>query len=398
MESTQIACPNCSKALSSIAYFCGACLTQIKCKSCGSFLEKDYIGCINCGTPKEVTMKANSAQNINTFRLHETSTDRTIEATFSDTVGKDLAGILRDASANRLKSIEFNGTPKETPNEDHEQESDELVDAEVINAVNGDEGKPEPKKDQEILNSSSNPVDYPTLKAIAMKNLPNSETEWVVVYAFYASKFGIETFTRKNIIDKYSESNRLSDEKKKGLTTYIKNAVKGGFLNPLTTDFSILPKGIEKAQEIVSRTNGSSPKPSSKKQKEGAEDSANVGKKARKNSGGTKTYKRLTNINFYPPGQKSLKDFIKEYSIKNDNERNLLFTHYLSEVLKIDAIQLDHIYTCYDEVNHKIPENLIKSIGNTKNRTGWLESQKSNISITTKGRNKIKFWDKKDKA
>jgi hypothetical protein len=71
--------------------------------------------------PKEVRAetKTGSHQNINTFRLHETATDRTIEATFSDDVAKDLAGTLRDAAAaGRVKAIttnippanDFNGT------------------------------------------------------------------------------------------------------------------------------------------------------------------------------------------------------------------------------------------------------------------------------------------------
>lgn len=39
---------------------------------------------------------------------------------------------------------------------------------------------------------------------------------------------------------------------------------------------------------------------------------------------------------------------------------------------------------------------MTKSFSNTKTRTGWLEINNSNIEITTKGINKIKFWNKKD--
>src|SRR5690606_22688233 len=107
----QTKCYNCSKPLPLAGYFCGGCLTQVKCKSCGSPLEKDDAGCVNCGTPKEMRTetKADLHQNINTFRLHETTTDRTIEATFSDDVAKDIAGTLRDAAATgRMKTIASN--------------------------------------------------------------------------------------------------------------------------------------------------------------------------------------------------------------------------------------------------------------------------------------------------
>ncbi|MEN5194576.1 hypothetical protein [Sphingobacterium faecium] len=219
-----------------------------------------------------------------------------------------------------------------------------------------------------------------------------------MVYAFYASKYGQEEFSRQSIIEKYSESNRKNKDRIKGLSAYITAAVKGGYINPLENSFSILDKGIEKAKEVITRTSSSSPKTrnSSKAKKESSESREQTGSRSKKNSNSVKSYKRLTDINFHPSGQKSLIDFIKDFNIKNDNERNLLFIHYLSETLKITSITLDHLYTCYDEVNHKIPENMINSLLNTKSRTGWLKTNNSTIEITTKGINKIKFWDKKD--
>ncbi len=40
---------------------------------------------------------------------------------------------------------------------------------------------------------------------------------------------------------------------------------------------------------------------------------------------------------------------------------------------------------------------MVKSLGNTKTRTGWLKTINANVEITTKGKNKIKFWDNKDR-
>ncbi|RYD83028.1 MAG: zinc ribbon domain-containing protein [Sphingobacteriales bacterium] len=395
----ELICSNCSKPLPASGFFCGACLTQFKCKECEYFLEKDYVGCINCGTPKEVRAETNtaSAQNVNTFRLHETATDRTIEATFSNDVAKDLAGTLRDAAAaGRMKAIASNIPPSSNFNGTNE-ETAEFAEAEVLNNENGIPQTEAIHKPVSTTNTAK-PVEYPTLKAVAMKNLPGTETEWIVVYAFYSSNYGQEEFTRQNIIDKYSESNRKNKSRIKSLTAYITAAVKGGYINPLENSFSVLDKGVEKAKEIISRTNSSSPKAkSSSKTKIGNSETTDLsGNKSKKISNGVKSHKRLTGINFYPSGQKSLVDFIKDYKIKNDNEKNLLFTHYLSEVLKITSVTLDHLYTCYDEVNHKIPENMTKSFSNTKTRTGWLETNNSNIEITTKGINKIKFWNKKD--
>jgi hypothetical protein len=244
----------------------------------------------------------------------------------------------------------------------------------------------------EIIDSEA----YPTLKAVVIKNLCNSESEWVLVYAFYISNFGKETFSRQDIIDIHNQSNRKNDNFGRDLSSYIRADVKASYINPLDNGFAILDKGLIKAKEIIKRTNGAAPKTkfSSKSNKAITDDTSEIILKKRSN--GSKSYKRLTDINFYPADKISLDDFIKKYNIKSDNDRNLLFTHYLTEILGVSDVTLDHIYTCYDAANHKIPVDIAKSLNNTKVRKGWLKSDNSIYSITIKGINKLKFWDKKD--
>lgn len=375
----QINCYNCSKPLPKKGYFCGGCLTQVKCKSCESLLEKDDVGCVNCGTPKEMRgeIKTGLLQNINTFRLHETATDRTIEAAFSDDVAKDLAGTLRDAAtAGRLKAIVSNIASHHDINET-DDETAEFVEAEVVNSDNGVTKTEEIKKLLSTTNTTI-PEEFPAMRSIVMNNFPSSEVEWIIVYAFYSSNFGEKTFTKKDIANKYEESGRKTKQRIKNLTGSITNAVKAKYINPINDeDFSIVTQGLQKVKEIITRTSGSSSKTRSTSniKKDSSETTDVSGSKSKKKLNGVKSHKRLTEINFYPTGQKSLVDFIKDYNIKNDNEKNLLFTYYLSEVLKIKSVTLGHLYTCYDEVNHKIPENMINSLSNTKNRTGWLKNK-----------------------
>ncbi len=399
METNQVQeCSNCAKPLPSAGFFCGGCLTQFKCKSCEALLEEDSIGCVFCGTPKDEQASTNDKNTYNTFRYHEiiteTSTERTIDGSYSDNVSKDFASVLINKlnGASTTTSDALGKIPGKSQNK---AVNDELVqDAEIIR----DE---KTTGDPNTISASS--TEYPTLKAIAMKNLPSSETEWIVVYAFYASNYGEKIFTREDIVNQYIESNRFNKETtKSGLSTNIKRAVVPSYINPLQTGYSMLDKGIEKAKEIISRTSSSSSRVNRKTTKttKNQEEQTNEGKdkKERKTSSkGSKSIKRLTDIDFHPSGKDSLDKFCKGFSVKNDNERNLLFVYYLSETLKITAINNDHIYTCYDELGLKIPENMQSSISNTKTRTGWIETNNnSNITVTTKGRNKIKFWDKKD--
>jgi len=87
---------------------------------------------------------------------------------------------------------------------------------------------------------------------------------------------------------------------------------------------------------------------------------------------------------------------MNKFSANNDHEKNLLFTYYLREILKIEGITSDHIYTCYDELQLRVPLNLKQVIRNTASVKGWIITEDGNIFETTKGSNQIKLWLKKD--
>lgn len=248
-------CPNCSKILPpKKVYFCGSCMAQIRCKTCDDTLEIDDAGCTNCGTLRERRNSKPSHEiiNANTFRLHETNSDRTIEATFSDSVGKDLAGILRDFSINnRSKTINATGFNIE------QIDSDKSIYDENLKTLDADFSEQEILKidiEKEVKTEQIHSPEYLSLLAIAMKKLPASETEWIVIYSFFASNYGKDLFSKEDLLEKYRESNRFDNRKKAYLSRNITAAVKGGYLNPLATGYSILEEGTTKAKEILSRT------------------------------------------------------------------------------------------------------------------------------------------------
>lgn len=399
MSELQSTCPVCTKTLPPIGFFCGGCLTQFKCKSCDSILERDDVGCVNCGTPKEVRAGANTAsqQNINTFRMHETVTERTIEVTFTNDVAKDLAETLRDAAvAVRMKAIASNIPPPNDFNGTSEEKT-EFVEADIINNKNANP-KTEPIN-KSVLTEAAKQGEYLPLKEVAKKNLAGPETEWVIVYAFYASNYGNDTFTRQDIIDKYTESNRYNKERISNLSASIRSTRNSGYLNPLQDSYSILDKGIDKAKEIISRTSASLPKKAKsvvKKKNEDSKDVPETIKKTNKSSSTIKNIKRLANLNLEPEGKESLKDFISKYGPKNDKERNLLFTFYMESILALQDVTFDHIYSCYDVLDLAVSLNLSQTVRNTSSKTGWIEIKDSKISTTIKGRNQIKAWNKKD--
>src|SRR3990167_3596919 len=50
--------------------------------------------------------------------------------------------------------------------------------------------------------------DYPVLKEVVKKDLPKTESDWILIYAFYSSSYGENTFTEKDIRKQYEATGR----------------------------------------------------------------------------------------------------------------------------------------------------------------------------------------------
>jgi hypothetical protein len=387
-------CPECTRPLPPVGYFCGFCLNQYKCKACDSIMEKDAIGCTNCGTLKvKNESKVNGNNTKNTFRLLETTSDRTIEASFSDEVGKDLSGILRDAYFSRRGNGKVNlieGQKDEQMNVNTEDIPHTEI-PEIKDQINDNKNRnihPTPP-------ATPAHEDYPEIRGLAMRNLPNSEVEWVIVYAFYASDFGKQICTRLQIIKQYKEAYRFdSKTTARDLNVQLTRAVRQGFLNPLKNGYSVLEKGVDKVKEIISRTTASVPKQKTFTKEKVADQQSEEVVKIKKTNTAVKTPRRLPNLDLVPAGKESLQDVYNKYQTNSNHERNLLFVYFLETILNIESITFDHIYTCYDSLELIISENLMQTVRNTGSKNGWIEVKNNKISTTVKGRNQIKSWNK----
>ena len=97
-------------------------------------------------------------------------------------------------------------------------------------------------------------IDFTSLQNIVYKQLPNSETEWLLIYSYYLNSEGKNTFARRDFIQKYEESNRKTEQRIKNLSASIKGAVSKNWISALNeTDFIITEKGKNYATQILSR-------------------------------------------------------------------------------------------------------------------------------------------------
>jgi hypothetical protein len=49
------------------------------------------------------------------------------------------------------------------------------------------------------------------------------------------------------------------------------------------------------------------------------------------------------------------------------------------------VVTLDHIYTCYKEMNRKPNDKFRQSFIDTKNRQGWIEFEENKLDISHRG-------------
>jgi hypothetical protein len=97
----------------------------------------------------------------------------------------------------------------------------------------------------------------------------------------------------------------------------------------------------------------------------------------------------LTDFNFKPTDNKSLKDFYNEYTVKTNYENNLVFAYYFQEILKIGEISINHIYSCYRQLSIKVP-SFPQTLKDTKTHKGWLDVSNTNdLKVTRTGINFI---------
>ena len=87
----------------------------------------------------------------------------------------------------------------------------------------------------------------------------------------------------------------------------------------------------------------------------------------------------------------SLKEFYSQYKVKSNYDLNILFLYYLKNIMKQESVGLDHIFTCYRNIDGiKIPGNVEQSIRDTKIKKSWIDYEKmDNLSLTVHGINRI---------
>lgn len=369
-------CPNCDKSLKETASFCGKCRTQVRCLNCKEPISSDDECCEACG--KDIEKRTSSNGAINKIRFDGTS----FEAEFTNEVGKEVTTTFGQIFlANRdvvFKNRQVENVSDSTGHSTIDIQPEYIQESPIQN-------KKESNSISSVFRESEDKLDLIETRIKASGKGDYSARLTYLIVLYFDNK---GEKTRKSIINKTIEFCGLYDSNYRNWF----GGMKSHFLVD-SGNVELRPAGKEVAakflndvfdENIVGQWDLGDLKSGSKTQKKDASDTK---KKATKASSNSQTPTLINSLNFHPKDAESLKDFYKKFDAKSNFEKNLIFVHYLQNVIKSNEVGLNHIFSCYKHLGERIPGNLYQSLLDTKTK-GWIDTKNMNkITIPVAGQN-----------
>ena len=83
---------------------------------------------------------------------------------------------------------------------------------------------------------------FPSLKDAILRNYAVGEPQWCLLYGYYLLREGKEFFTKEDLKQKYEESGRMTETRKKNFSTNVKACVRKGWFSYKDNRFLFLTK------------------------------------------------------------------------------------------------------------------------------------------------------------
>lgn len=215
--------------------------------------------------------------------------------------------------------------------------------------------------------------DYPTLEEIKIKDLPNGELEWIIVYSAFSSNFGQQEFTKKDIVQRYKENGRYYGGNVSNFSTNIKKAITQNFIKLINKDvYIITPAGLSSFNQIINNENGD------RKQRKRTKTKSNI-------SYANYKYLELDLSQEQKNSIRELFDTLKE-KIKSGVNKVLLICYWCNKNTEIKALDIDTVYTILKICGETKLFDIGQTFLNMKNRNQYLiEEEKGKFRINSLG-------------
>lgn len=228
--------------------------------------------------------------------------------------------------------------------------------------------------------------EYPSLFDLVKRNIPEGESEWVLVYCFYASSFGEKYFTRNDILDLYEKSNRSTPSRKSNLSNSLQTLFNNHFVSLINEqDMTLTECGIERVTTIIQGKKEAIKNP--KKE-------ANVNKDG--NGSKNKSTKRETysivDLELSQDQRQKIKESYSSVSTKSQKEQVVLLCYLLKEIKGISSFNLDIAHTLLKIVDEKTPKVLSQTFRDIRGKDQYLDkNQDGTYSLNHVGEDFVKF-------
>lgn len=103
------------------------------------------------------------------------------------------------------------------------------------------------------------------------------------------------------------------------------------------------------------------------------------------------TLQLVKDLDLRPENKTSLRDFYAEKQPKTQHEQMAVFVYYLCNILEMNGVTPNHVFTCFDNVGKRPPNDLPQILRNCARKEGWIDTKDSSaIKIETMGVNMVK--------
>lgn len=246
---------------------------------------------------------------------------------------------------------------------------------------------PNEPKEPSPQNDSLSSSELPSLNNVVMQGLPQKESEWLLIYALYASNCGSQFFTKDDLRAKYVESNRVTTSHNNHFTENIRILVSEKFISAVNeTDFRLEQSGIKRAKDILS----------------GSVSDKKASKTKRPASKRVPSTYELLELELSAEDRTQFRNFWNQHNHSSNINKAVLAAYWLKENKSVVEFTSNHLFTMLRTVDESTSFDLFSAITNAKKNKNYFVngSNPRSYTITHIGEDcvrKLEFNQEEDK-
>ena len=98
----------------------------------------------------------------------------------------------------------------------------------------------------------------------------------------------------------------------------------------------------------------------------------------------------VKDLDLRPTGKQAFEDFAAAKQPASQWEQATVAVYYLTKVIDLPAVDVNHVYTCFKDRLWRTPSNLSNKMQQAASSKGWLDtSSMENIRVTPQGENLV---------